>query len=375
MAIYSFKNLKAVYVIGDSRENIRFTLHKLKNILHVEPEDADEEKPLVKEFERRILERQMNSSMRGMGLGGGLHGPRAPMNFDDALREISSRKLSEFRGKRHNPKKSAYGDSLFIFVGNCGLGINKYEFYKSLFEKMNKVLEYNNVHVLMVRGCHDDPSYFDGEMINFSNIKAIPDYSVIETKDKNILCVGGSISPDRTWRKEQEKRINMLSDKKQKHLYWENEGTVLDADAIAEIAKTHKIDYVMSSMAPSFVGDNELGPIEDWLARDNTLKDDINKEQLIIDKIFEALRDNGIKPEYWAYSDDGSGNIEKRSNIIFRALPRAFVPISPDGEIMAIKMAEESKKRNGTKRRRKMKTAIEDLPQGPHPEPDRKSVV
>lgn len=370
MAIYSFKNLRAVYVIGDSRENIRFTLHKIKNILHVKDEDMDEDKPSVKEFERRLIERQLRPTLRDRRGGG----PAITFDANELLREQQSIKYSDLSNKKRSTKTSLYAGSLFILVGNCGLGINKYEYYKSLFEKMNKILEYNNVHVLMIRGCHDDPSYFDGEMINFSNIKAIPDYSVIEAQNKNILCIGGSISPDRTWRKEQEKRINMFSDKKQKSLYWENEGTVLDVNAIAEIAKTHKIDYVMSPVAPSFIGDNELGSIDSWLIRDKNLKEDINNEKLIIDKIFEALRDNDIKPEYWAYSDNGCcSSIEKRAGIIFRALPNAFTPISTDGDIVAFKALEENNKKKGAvKRRRKLKTVFEDVLQEeqPHPEPE-----
>ena len=100
-------------------------------------------------------------------------------------------------------------DSVIIFAGDIGLGFEKTEHYKQIFPKLNKVMKMQGNVLLFVRGNHDDPSYFQEEKINYSNIKSIPDYSVInfyqdwddemkESPKFSILCVGGGISIDNT---------------------------------------------------------------------------------------------------------------------------------------------------------------------------------
>ena len=82
-----------------------------------------------------------------------------------------------------------YSDSLIVVCGDCGFGFNKAQYYFDLLGKANELFATTNTHLLFVRGNHDDPSYFDGETINLSNIKAIPDYSIVITSKYNTLCV------------------------------------------------------------------------------------------------------------------------------------------------------------------------------------------
>lgn len=225
--------------------------------------------------------------------------------------------------------------SLYIVAGDSGINAKK---HKELIERYNRILTYNNTYLVFIRGNNDNPAMFDGELINLSNIKAIPDYSVIHAADKNILCVGGAISVDRIWKIGQEKIINKFSSDKK--LYWEGEKPVFDEAAIKEITSTCKIDYVVSHSAPSFI--NVSDNISDWVKKDDKLSDDIWKERVVMDKVFETLRDNDSVPTYWAFNHFSNNLLEKRSNVIFRSLPNGVTNINID--INSI-ICEESEKK------------------------------
>ena len=92
-------------------------------------------------------------------------------------------------------KNYSIRDSIIICCGDCGLGFNTPEGDKQTMTKLNNVCKKNNVRVIMVRGNHDDPKFFEEGLANTKYITAVPDYTVI---NGNILCVGGATSIDRT---------------------------------------------------------------------------------------------------------------------------------------------------------------------------------
>ena len=56
---------------------------------------------------------------------------------------------------------------------------------------------------IYVRGNHDNPNlYVSDSPLNKSNITVIEDYTLVNTFDKNVLCIGGAISIDRSRRTE-----------------------------------------------------------------------------------------------------------------------------------------------------------------------------
>jgi UDP-2,3-diacylglucosamine pyrophosphatase LpxH len=229
---------------------------------------------------------------------------------------------------------SRYSNTLLFVTGDCGFGFNKEAYYVDLLTKMNRILSYNNTYVVFVRGNHDNPQYFDGEKINLSNIKAVPDYSIVEAKDKVILCVGGAISADRLWRKKQEERINLFKTDDKKTLYWDNEAPILDKSKLDEVIEgCDKIDFVVSHTAPSFADPIELGNIKKWEDKDEKLNEDIINERLVMDKIFEYLRDNKRRPLYWVYGHFNFNSLNKRSNTWFKSLISEFNPINVEFEV------------------------------------------
>lgn len=88
-------------------------------------------------------------------------------------------------------------DTLLIMVGDCGFGFEKPGYYDIIFNRNSSRLSDANNLVVMVRGNNDDPTYFNEENIAYERILTIPDYSVIQAYEHNILCIGGAISIDR----------------------------------------------------------------------------------------------------------------------------------------------------------------------------------
>lgn len=205
-------------------------------------------------------------------------------------------------------------DCVLIICGDVGLGFNKERYYIDTLEKLNKTCEKRNVYVLMVRGNHDDPRYFRDKFIDYSHVKAIDDYTVVETNNKNILCVGGAVSIDREWRKSSEalREIEYVRfhpsatkesmDRDVGHLYWKDEKPYFDEAFFEELAESDvKIDYVATHSSPSFCELKTKSAITEWLENDKTLRGDIDEERNVMDNIHEALSKGGHNIKMWCY--------------------------------------------------------------------------
>jgi len=352
MKKYSFKNINCVYVLGSSDEDYRKYLSDIKSCLYVKDEDVDKEHP--KELERQARRRAREEAAMAT---------RSILRSHNGLRLEYPSHLS--KASKRMKGMSKYSNSIIIITGDAGIGMNNTKGQMEAFGNLNKVLEYNNAFIIFIRGNHDNAEFFDGEKINFSNLKAIPDYSVIEANGENILCIGGAVTIDREWRKKQEERINSISQSSKKRLYCENEMPVFDASAIEEITKEIKIDYVISHSAPSFATPENKGMIDEWIEKDESLKTDIEQERLIMDKVFNMLSECGMKPKYWAYSHFNMAYIERRSNTIFRSLSsnQGFCPISLSWDVAMFIANEEGnkKKKKSAKLSAKMLEPTEEL--------------
>lgn len=52
-------------------------------------------------------------------------------------------------------------DTLLIVAGDCGFGFEKPGYYENVFKRNSARLSKANNWIVMVRGNHDDPSYFN----------------------------------------------------------------------------------------------------------------------------------------------------------------------------------------------------------------------
>lgn len=100
-----------------------------------------------------------------------------------------------------------------------------------------------------------------GKAFKHKRFIAIPDYSVINACNHSILCVGGAISIDRTyrleaWSKEQQKRLRFSNtevvDDFSPSYYWQSESPTYNKEALMSILSEQKVDIVITHTSPSF---------------------------------------------------------------------------------------------------------------------------
>lgn len=180
-------------------------------------------------------------------------------------------------------------DSIICAAGDIGLGFHKKGYYLEEFGRLNNIMVENNNLLFMVRGNHDDPSYFNGEnsmFDTFSNVILVPDYFVLETGAGNILFIGGATSIDRTHRKLNES-------------YWANEACEYREDMIDNL--TQKIDIVITHTAPDYTEPFTKIGLENWCFYDKDLSSDCMIERSNMNSIYQRLKKNGHKIKHWGY--------------------------------------------------------------------------
>ena len=87
-----------------------------------------------------------------------------------------------------------------IVVGDFGIGFEVMKTEIKRLNYLNNRMKHTNSKLFAIRGNHDNPLYFTGEF-DKSNVKLLPDYTILNLNDNNILCIGGAISVDRKQRK------------------------------------------------------------------------------------------------------------------------------------------------------------------------------
>ena len=181
-------------------------------------------------------------------------------------------------GELYNVISNDLSDSIIIIAGDIGLGFRHISKYRSIFFKINAKLKEINSYILMLRGNHDDPSYFNGKKVQYSNFKTIKDYTVVQTKNHNILCVGGGLSIDRCAR-----LVNIS--------YWNDEEVKYDEKKLDEIHKNNiVIDSVITHTYPRVPNIKTSDKIlQSWMEIDSTLKLSLDKEDESMIKLQEKL--------------------------------------------------------------------------------------
>lgn len=153
-------------------------------------------------------------------------------------------------------------DCTFICVGDLGIG------FKDSHAKEIRALQFANdffvardIQFLSIRGNHDNPAFFNGEIQTFSNLRLVPDYHVETLNDKKFLFVGGAISIDR-------------SSRKQGVSYWSDEPFKLDH------SKIQRCDVLITHSAPTWNGPIEKsGIMSHYCQKDETLWDECMNER------------------------------------------------------------------------------------------------
>lgn len=216
-----------------------------------------------------------------------------------------------------------YTKSVNIIAGDCGFGFHKMAYYEELFERYNQKLVEKDLYILFCRGNHDDSKFFSNELINYSNIKTIPDYSVIrvstDNKQKNILCIGGATSIDRLNRIENDKYIASFGGSKR--TYWEDEQPFFSEEEFNLLKEQNiKIDYVVTHTCPSFAYPLTKDGVKSWMVYDSKLEKDLDIERGIMDNIYNRLKKDNHPIEEWIYGHFHNTYSMEYENTTFKLL-------------------------------------------------------
>lgn len=228
----------------------------------------------------------------------------------------------EFKAIGYWIKNNCLKNCNLIFCGDFGLGFSSVEHEQNTIKKSNDICEEYDVDCYIIRGNHDDPSYYNTNTpkLNLSRFKTVSDYTVIQTPCNNILCVGGAVSVDRKERISRYKHnIETLVKKrhcsietareKVKPYWWNNEAFVYDEDILDEIHKSGiTIDCIATHTAPDFCQPFTKGLY--WTRLDSTLEIDLTKERLDCTRLYKKITSNNQKIKYWFYGHYHTHNYE-----------------------------------------------------------------
>jgi len=187
--------------------------------------------------------------------------------------------------------EGSFKDTTFIQVGDFGVGFRPIEKEIEYLTPVNDWLVENNNFLYAFRGNHDNPKYFEDCPFNFSNIRFLKDFSVIQVEGKNILTLGGAISIDRLTRK-----LNVS--------YWEDEQLPIIIPDIKDIVPEDiKIDIVSTHNCPSFVWPTEFNDVvRNFIKMDKNLEHELINERKRLDLLYsKILTHNKISPKLWVY--------------------------------------------------------------------------
>ena len=213
----------------------------------------------------------------------------------------------EFKTLIYELKRLDITDALVVCLGDISLGFNKTQYYIQIFNYMQKQLEKMNNTVVFFRGNHDNPEFFEKDMIGktFNNIIIASDYTIIDQNSIISLIVGGAISTDRIKR-----TLNKT--------YWSDEDIKIDEDLFISI-KDKNITKVLTHTAPTNVWPLD-NPGLSWIEFDEELTDDENNSRDKLQYLLDMLIKNGNKITNWYHGHYHDNHFNVYKDIKFRCI-------------------------------------------------------
>lgn len=190
---------------------------------------------------------------------------------------------------KHQIKTKNISKCVIIQIGDFGLGFKNKTHENKQLNDLNDFLKSRDIFLHVFRGNHDDPEYFSNFKEIKSNILLLPDFTVINIDNLNILIIGGGVSVDRKIRQEND----LINGTK---TWFENE--VVNYKKINDIKINYdEIDYILSHTAPNnfvqiMTGQYVLNPmfLFNFSLNDETLMKDCSDEQIELEKIVSKCK-------------------------------------------------------------------------------------
>ena len=202
-----------------------------------------------------------------------------------------------------------------IIAGDFGVGFGAPSAMDVQYNSVKDRLEKYDINIYVVRGNHDDPSYFDGKH-DYSRLKFLEDHKIYDICGKKIYPVGGAHSVDRVGRiDENNDYIHYGSSRR---CWWENEPPIKNYKNLPD-----NVDIVVSHEAPI-----SFEPVVVRETEDLKLWNDILDARNYLNYIL-----NHVKISWWIhghYHRSSSGNY---GNVKYRGLSIEELFYLPEEEI------------------------------------------
>lgn len=205
-----------------------------------------------------------------------------------------------------------------ICCGDIGVGFEKCAHYDNVFGRISEQMDKIDVDLYMLRGNHDDPTYFNPDGRDYGRVHLVPDYSLLDIDGVgSVLMIGGATSVDRR------QRIESDRERALKYLvyhgsvdgfipcYWDGEAPFFSVDKMNDIKKhENKVVAVCTHTSPHGCDPLTTYGIESFIENDGTLSECIENERNVLDNVRTWLCDNGMKPSAWVYGHYHRSNRE-----------------------------------------------------------------
>ena len=203
----------------------------------------------------------------------------------------------QFDTFKYNIKRFGFNNTNIIQVGDFGVGFSTENGDTEQLRDLNEFLAERSIKVWCLRGNHDNPQWFQGNN-DHSNLKLIPDYTILELEGHKILCIGGGLSIDREPRK-QSMRKYAADSSKYREQYWPDEVVFFDESKLKSIKG---IDIVVTHVAPKYLQPinnySGMNLVKDFARIDKELMQDVDKENVVMCQIWDEMRKNNNVERY-----------------------------------------------------------------------------
>lgn len=213
----------------------------------------------------------------------------------------------QWNGMYSKFKRMGLENCVVVACGDFGIGWEeRYKEEKSI-KYLDALLANRNIHLYVLRGNHDDPSYYDG-YFHFPNIKLMEDYTVLEIGSWRILTIGGAHSVDRMNRKDwylYNGRKSELRDKKRLNRgWWPDEKFIFEPHLLEGL---RNIDVVATHTSPQMVPPMHMDGLTFWSHNDKDIVEDVSQERMEMNLVFEILhKNNKLMSWYYGHYHDST---------------------------------------------------------------------
>lgn len=202
-------------------------------------------------------------------------------------------------------------------VGDFGVGFDP-ESERRALSWLDSLLSGRGCVMHVIRGNHDDPSWFAGDN-RLGNLRLEPDYTVVESGGLRYLLCGGATSIDRAYLRDRMLTAEVMGARDP--CYWESERFSHRPHMLEGVGR---VDVVVTHTAPEWCHpDATLGFgqfVKRFFESDPRLEHDLRTERMAVSSFFRQLEESGAGTRAHFYGHFHESRVTVRSGVTHRLL-------------------------------------------------------